>query len=145
MLVVEYFTHLPLSLSLPLSDGSNIDLTATTSGRDYESEMAELRAQYERQITQLQSKYGEEQSNRSKLEEEMTLLRQAYEEQVVKTNKVNKCPPCSCLTIISPEKKNWLLVVHTLSVQEEVVVVLYLMIKRYCRNMKLLYRDCMKD
>lgn len=98
MLVAEYFTHLPLSL--PLSDGSNIDLTATTSGRDYESEMAELRAQYERQITQLQSKYGEEQSNRSKLEEEMTLLRQAYEEQVAKANKVNKCPPCSYLTII---------------------------------------------
>ena len=88
------------SLSLPLSDGSNIDLTATTSGRDYESEMGELRAQYERQITQLQSKYGEEQSNRSKLEEEMTLLRQAYEEQVAKANKVNKCPPCSYLIII---------------------------------------------
>jgi kinesin family protein 3/17 len=51
-------------------------------GEDRESEIAALRAEYESKINELQEQYGKEQSNRSKLEEEMTKLKLEYETQL---------------------------------------------------------------
>ena len=51
-------------------------------GRDYEAEMEALRASYEQQLAQLKEEYGTEHSNRTKLEEEMALLRTNFEEQL---------------------------------------------------------------
>ena len=60
---------------------------ASNIGRDYDSEIATLRANYEAKISELQAQYGQEQSNRSKLEEEMAKLKSEYELQLTKTTR----------------------------------------------------------
>ena len=54
----------------------------SVSSRDYDAELAAIKADYEAKISHLQDQYGQEQANRSKLEEEMAKLKTDYEAQL---------------------------------------------------------------
>ena len=52
------------------------------SNRDYESEIAALKEEYEGKLSTLQEQYGTEHANRTKLEEDMSRLKSHYEDQL---------------------------------------------------------------
>ena len=66
------------------------------SNRDYESEIAALKEEYEGKLSTLQEQYGTEHANRTKLEEDMSRLKSHYENQLAEA----KVSTCTCIYVV---------------------------------------------
>ena len=75
------YNETSISYSIVSSSSESIPQSSSNS-QDHQSQMDQLKAQYEEKYALLQEQYGTEHDNRTKLEQDMIELKSEYEKQI---------------------------------------------------------------